>query len=375
MAKKGIDVSYANGVIDWDRVKNSGIEFAILRSTFGSESPSQIDNTYFQNAQGCIRNGIPFGTYHFAYFTNEQKAVEEADFAIKKANEYKQYVKFIVLDIEEDSERYANNMGYYPNWTACCCAFLERVRESGYIPVLYSNYSWLRYRFDFDKVKDYTLWYAAPDASQPAYPCAIWQYSWKGKVDGIVGDVDMDYLYDDSLFVGATHTTGTSTNTETASNNTQLKHGRTDVAEVTEISSSANVDFSVKVTAANGVNIRAGASTTKKILGAVPYNTVVKVTKQTGGGGYVWGLITYNGILGWIALDYTQRVNANAAIKKGDKVRVKSGAVVYGTQTALSSFVYNTIYQVMEVSGDRVVIGINGMVTTAVDKKYLTKVS
>lgn len=207
MAKKGIDVSYANGSIDWSKVKSSGVEFAILRSTFGSDLPSQIDSQYFQNAQGCVKNGIPFGTYHFAYFVNEQKAREEADFAIKKANEYKQYVKFIVLDVEEDSERYAKSMGYSPDWTACSAAFLERVKSAGYIPILYSNYSWLKYKFNFDKLKNYKLWYAAPDASKPAYDCAIWQYSWKGKVSGIGGDVDMNYLYDESLFNTTKNTT------------------------------------------------------------------------------------------------------------------------------------------------------------------------
>lgn len=206
MTKKGIDVSYANGSIDWSKVKSSGIEFAILRSTFGSDLPSQIDSQFFQNAQGCVKNDIPFGTYHFAYFVNEQKAREEADFAIKKANEYKQYVKFIVLDVEEDSERYANNIGYNPDWTACSIAFMERVKSAGYIPVLYSNYSWLKYKFNFDKLKNYKLWYAAPDASKPAYDCAVWQYSWKGKVNGISGNVDMNYLYDDSLFATAAKT-------------------------------------------------------------------------------------------------------------------------------------------------------------------------
>ena len=61
-------------------------------------------------------------------------------------------------------------------------------------------------------------------------------------------------------------------------------------------------------------------------------------------------------------------------MKQGDKVTVKSNAVVYGTTTKLNSFVYKTIYRVIEISGSRAVIGINGQVTTAIDKKYLEKV-
>lgn len=227
--KKGIDVSYANGSIDWTKVKKAGIEFAIIRSTFGSNLPSQIDSQFFQNAQGCVKNKIPFATYHFAYFVNEQKAKEEADFAIKKANEYKQYVKFIVLDVEEDSERYANNMGYKPDWTACSIAFMERVKSAGYTPVLYSNYSWLKHKYNFDKLKNYKLWYAAPDVSKPTYDCAVWQYSWKGKVSGISGDVDMNYLYDNSLLTTTSTTKNTTKTsvTSTATFNTTTAYDKT----------------------------------------------------------------------------------------------------------------------------------------------------
>lgn len=535
MVLRGIDVSYANGSIDWSKVKKSGVQFAILRSTFGSELPSQIDSQFYQNAQGCVRNGVPFGTYHFAYFINEQKAREEADFAIKKASEYKQYIKFIVLDVEEDSERYANSMGYKPDWTACSIAFMERVRESGFIPILYSNYNWLNTKFDFDKMKKYKLWYAAPDANQPKYSCALWQYSWKGKVDGISGDVDMNYLYDNSLFdintnmvsnkpetddrtkfietaqsyigkdgayvcktklgldtiydwcafavsaimkdcdffgkytdgvhsfasdearygdgrygtfflngskapqggdlimfrysslspidkYSASHVgivekvnnniittlegnvegsnsdwAKTSTfkrktrylndstvysffrpnwtaNVASAETNNPTVDTLPQETEITEISSSKSVDYSVKVTASDGVNIRSGAGVSKKILGAVPFNTTLKVTNQTGGDGYTWGLITYNNIRGWVALDFTKKIEKTVVFKKGDKVKVKAGAVVYGTNESLSDFVYKTTFQIIEVSGSRIVIGIGGQVTTAIDQKYLSKV-
>ena len=182
------------------------------------------------------------------------------------------------------------------------------------------------------------------------------------------------YLSDDSVYSffrpNWKTTTTTSTKTSTASN-TKTNSSN---SQVTELGSSAVVNYSVKITSDNGVNIRAGASTTKKILGAVPYNTTLKVTKQTSGNGYTWGLITYNGVTGWIALEYTKKVETTVTFKKGDKVKVKNGAVVYGTNQKFSSFVYNTTYQIMEISGNRVVIGINGQVTSAIDKKYLTKV-
>lgn len=72
---KGIDVSYANGSIDWSQVRKN-IDFAIIRSTFGLDLPSQTDNFFTQNADGCVKYNIPFGTYHFAYFTDEQSAIK-----------------------------------------------------------------------------------------------------------------------------------------------------------------------------------------------------------------------------------------------------------------------------------------------------------
>ena len=75
--------------------------------------------------------------------------------------------------------------------------------------------------------------------------------------------------------------------------------------EIYQINSSKVVDYIVKVTASDGLNIRQGAGITFRILGAVPYNAVVKVTRYTSGGAYKWGLIEYDGIKGWIALDYT----------------------------------------------------------------------
>lgn len=70
---KGIDVSYANGSINWSKVKNN-IDFAIIRSSFGSDLPSQTDSQFHQNVAGCKKYNIPFGTYHFAYFVDTKTA-------------------------------------------------------------------------------------------------------------------------------------------------------------------------------------------------------------------------------------------------------------------------------------------------------------
>ena len=91
---------------------------------------------------------------------------------------------------------------------------MEKVKNAGYVPLLYSNQSWLMNKLDYERLKKYKLWYAAPGASAPKYNPTIWQYSWKGKINGIIGDVDMDYLYDETL-IKSTPVTKSTTNTST----------------------------------------------------------------------------------------------------------------------------------------------------------------
>ena len=79
--------------------------------------------------------------------------------------------------------------------------------------------------------------------------------------------------------------------------------------EIYQTTSSAKVDFIVKIKADGGLNIRQGAGTSYRILGAVPENTFLKVTRQTSGNGFKWGLVTYGYITGWIALDYTEKIS------------------------------------------------------------------
>ena len=79
--------------------------------------------------------------------------------------------------------------------------------------------------------------------------------------------------------------------------------------EIYQLNSSKKVDYSVKVTASDGLNIRQGAGLSYKILGTVPCNSFVKVTNYTSGGAYKWGLVEYDGVKGWIALDYTEKID------------------------------------------------------------------
>ena len=99
MDKRGIDVSSWQGVIDWDAVKSSGVEFAILRSSFGSPSPSQVDNQFYNNVKGAQAAGIPIGAYHYGYAVTEEEARNEAGFFLDTVKgirfEYPLYLSLI----------------------------------------------------------------------------------------------------------------------------------------------------------------------------------------------------------------------------------------------------------------------------------------
>lgn len=91
--------------------------------------------------------------------------------------------------------------------------------------------------------------------------------------------------------------------------------GNTKKVEIYQTTSSAKVDFAVKTKATDGLNIRQGAGTSYRILGTVPENVFLKVTRQTSGNGYKWGLVTYGYITGWIALDYTEKISIEQLAK------------------------------------------------------------
>ena len=100
-----------------------------------------------------------------------------------------------------------------------------------------------------------------------------------------------------------------------AENKTTTTSSKKDV-EIYQLNSSKAVDYAVKVTATDGLNIRQGAGVKFNKLGAVPENTVLKVTRQTSGNGYIWGLIEYDGVKGWVALDYTRKISIEQLAKE-----------------------------------------------------------
>ena len=293
MKEKLIDVSTWNGNIDWDKVYKSGVRYAMIRSSFGIENPNQVDNKFVRNITNAQRAGVKCGIYHYSYAKSAAEAKKEAEFCLKTIKGYKIDLP-VAFDIEDSSQ---TNLGK-DALTSIVIAFCDRIKSAGYRPMLYCNPNWLCNYLHKDKlINKYDIWLANWGVSAPSYNCAIWQYSENGSVPGISGSVDMNWIYKDY----------TSTKPATTK-------------PVTKPSSVKKTDYSVKVTAQAGLNVRKGAGTNYNIITALKCGTVVSVSKVSGN----WGYVGKYG--GWICLDYTAKVGTTSTVKS-DKVyyTVKSG--------------------------------------------------
>lgn len=193
MPLHGIDVSEWQGVIDWNQVKKSGIQFSMIRAGYGKNN---IDARFHQNAEEATKAGIPIGIYWFSYAWSTEMAREEAVYAATLAKQY-QITWPIAFDLEYDTIEYAKKNGITITKnlaTEMAKAFCEEVKKQGYIPMLYANYEFLIRYFDLNRLP-YDLWYAQYASVSSVKEKAVWQYSSEGRIAGITGNVDLDYGY------------------------------------------------------------------------------------------------------------------------------------------------------------------------------------
>ena len=192
----GIDVSKWNGNIDWNAVRNSGVSYVIIRCGYrGSTTGALIEDPKFRsNIQGAKAAGLAVGAYFFTQATNEVEAVEEASMAIGLCSGYGLSLP-IFLDVEHSGGRGdAIDAG---TRTAVCKAFCNTVRNSGFGAGIYANKTWFTSYMNASQLTGYKIWLAQYAAS-PTYTATrydYWQYTSKGSVAGISGNVDMNIRY------------------------------------------------------------------------------------------------------------------------------------------------------------------------------------
>lgn len=193
----GIDVSKWNKEIDWDRVKGAGIEFAIIRAGYrGSVTGSLVVDPYFEaNMKGAASSGIPTGIYFFTQAVNEVEAVEEASAVLKLIRDYQ--ISYPIFIDTEGAGGNGRADGLDPETrTLVCEAFCRTIENAGYNAGVYASRNWYNNNLYTDRLDDYCIW-LAEYRSAPLYQgyYQMWQYTSKGAVDGIEGNVDMNISY------------------------------------------------------------------------------------------------------------------------------------------------------------------------------------
>lgn len=191
----GIDISKHNGTVDWNAVKNAGVEFVILRCGYrGSASGVLVEDEKFRtNIKGATAAGLKVGIYFFSQAVNEMEAVEEASLTLSLIKGHK--ISYpVYIDVEAANGR-ADGLSAAER-TKVVRAFCETIRDSGYTAGVYSNKNWFAEKMDTGAFGNYRIWLAQYTES-PTYTgrYEMWQYSSRGTIPGIKGDVDLNICY------------------------------------------------------------------------------------------------------------------------------------------------------------------------------------
>ncbi len=193
----GIDVSEWQGEIDWQQVKDAGVEFVMVRVGWrGSEQGVLAEDTYARaNLTGAAEAGIKVGAYIFSQAITPDEAVEEANFLLDIVKDYTIHMP-LVFDWEFiDAEARTGNMDA-ETLTACAKAFCNTVQLAGYTPMIYFNTNQSFQMLELRELVDYPFWLAQYDTvlNYP-YKIDMWQYTETGTVPGIATAVDINLYF------------------------------------------------------------------------------------------------------------------------------------------------------------------------------------
>ncbi len=199
-SRLGVDVSYYQGEIDWEKVKADGYEFAFIRlgyRGYGEEGTLNLDERFHENIRNAREAGLDVGVYFFAQAVNEEEAVEEAEFVLDALEGYELQMP-VVYDPESvaDEEARTNDVTG-EQFTRNTDAFCRRISEAGYESMIYCNMMWEAFELDLEQLSDYPVWYADYQSfPQTPYHFEMWQYTEQGTVAGIstAADINIQFL-------------------------------------------------------------------------------------------------------------------------------------------------------------------------------------
>lgn len=311
---KGIDISTWQEKVDYSKLKSQGIDFVIIRCGYG-KNESQKDNMFEKHYKGCKNAGLKVGAYLYSYVTSIENAKLEAENCLKFIKE-KQFDLPIYYDVEDKITQPLGRITI----TQCIIEFCKIIEQAGFKAGIYANLNWFNNYIDVDKISNYSLWVAQWNNKCTAnFNYDIWQYTSSGELEGINGNVDMNILYNESYSQIGNKVVNKKSNEELANEVIAGKWG--------------NGEERVEKLTKAGYN----------------YNEVQKIVNNK--------------------MKNKTIIND---IKKGDYILFKGTSDYNGVR--LDDWTYNSKFNVIEVKGDRVVIGKGNIVTAGVKKSDCIKV-
>ncbi len=196
---EGIDISSYSGDIDWQAVKNSGIDFVMVRlggRGYGEQGIMYADERAVEYLTDAKAAGLKIGGYFFSQAISIEEAIEEANYANEVLGDIKlDYPLAYDWEIIKDDDARTDSVTA-AEATACAKAFCNRVRELGYTPMIYSPSRELYFKYDLTQLADIDIWYCEySDIPNFYYEFSMWQYSSTAKVDGIDANVDLNICF------------------------------------------------------------------------------------------------------------------------------------------------------------------------------------
>ena len=190
---EGIDVSRWQGDIDWQSVKNDGIDFVMVgMGRYYNDGTTFLDPYFRSNVINAEKCGLKVGVYLFSLAKTVEHAKAEAKWVLEQIDGYR--ISFpVAFDMEDESVASLSTEVK----TDIALVFLETIREAGYYPMMYASENWFYDGIDLTRLTKYDKWVARWREGMTFNPVSIWQYTSTGSVSGISGNVDRDHCYRD----------------------------------------------------------------------------------------------------------------------------------------------------------------------------------
>lgn len=198
-SRLGIDVSEYQPEVDWQQVKDYGVDFVIVRlgyRGYGEAGTLVEDRMFRSHVEGALAAGLDVGVYFFSQAIDQAEAEEEAQFVLERIRDYeiKGPVVYDTEEIKDDVARTDDLDG--KSFTDHCIVFCDAVEDAGYDSMIYANMKWMAFTLDLTRLTEYEKWYADYEPlPQCPYEIAMWQYTETGQVPGIDGNVDMNLWF------------------------------------------------------------------------------------------------------------------------------------------------------------------------------------